>query len=363
MGWGYYGYGDYAPYVPVAEKKAKAVKHAAKLAKKAGREPLPVAILGSKITKTFWGNSWCQNLEAYSDYSNRLPRGRTYAKNGSVVDLEILPGEIKAIVAGSEPYTISISVQNLPADQWKVIKRECAGQIGSLVELLQGKLSQSVMEIVTRKGTGLFPKPKEIKMRCSCPDAAGMCKHLAAVMYGIGARLDLQPELLFKLRKLDHLELIADAGQAPLASEKTTGTKTIAANDLADMFGIEMVESSSTPESKPKTAAKGRKAKPVAVAKLSVADTAPKTSNRKRKSSKVAPTVAVETPAVVAVVATPVKKPRQTTKATTVSKSESKPAVAAKPKRAKPKTSKKSPAAVKLQSLARSAKRDPSTGQ
>ena len=206
MGWRY----DYKPYVPVAKRRAQAAKEVAKRVKK-GQAVSPVVIEGRAIVSTFWGKAWCTNLESYSDFENRLPRGRTYVRNGSVVDLKIEKGRIKALVSGSELYTVQIEITALPQKAWQVVKELCAGKIGSLVELLQGKLSNAVMGAVTDRAEGLFPKPKEIQMRCSCPDYAGMCKHLAAVMYGIGNRLDSSPELLFELRGVDHRELIEQA--------------------------------------------------------------------------------------------------------------------------------------------------------
>jgi uncharacterized Zn finger protein len=239
MGWFY----DYRPYVSVAQRRLQAQREVEKRRKK-GLVVLPITIGGRLIAKTFWGKAWCENLESYSDFENRLPRGRTYVRNGSVVHLEIQPGKIAALVSGSELYSVEITISSLPDPHWKCVKSECAGQIGSLVELLQGRLSKSVMDVVTRRGGGLFPKPAEIKMKCSCPDWAGMCKHIAAVMYGVGARLDDKPELLFLLRKVDHLELIAGAvDSAPVAAAgKSRGKKTIASGDLADVFGIEMAE-------------------------------------------------------------------------------------------------------------------------
>ena len=224
---------------------------------------LPIVIDGRVIAKTFWGKAWCDNLESYSDFENRLPRGRTYVRNGSVVHLEIQPGKISALVSGSELYSVEITISSLPDPHWKCVKSQCAGQIGSLVELLQGRLSRSVMDVVTQRGGGLFPKPAEIKMTCSCPDWAGMCKHVAAVMYGVGARLDDKPELLFLLRKVDHLELIAGAVDSAAVADaaKSRGKKTIAAGDLADVFGIEMAEAETPTEASPaiaKTPAKSR---------------------------------------------------------------------------------------------------------
>jgi hypothetical protein len=168
-----------------------------------GRTLSPVEVRGRKIATTFWGDAWCSNLEAYSDFANRLPRGRTYVRNGSVIDLQIERGRVRALVSGTSLYEVAIGMQPLPRPRWTRIKTQCAGQITSLVELLRGSLSDSVMEIVTRKGEGLFPSPREISLSCSCPDWATMCKHVAATLYGVGARLDRAPELLFTLRCVD----------------------------------------------------------------------------------------------------------------------------------------------------------------
>jgi uncharacterized Zn finger protein len=231
---------SFRPYVPVAKRRAQAAREVEKRKKK-GHAISPVQIEGRTIARTFWGKAWCDNLESYSDYDNRLPRGRTYVRNGSVVDLQIQPGKITALVSGSDLYTISIGISMLPPEHWRAVKSRCAGQIGSLVELLQGKLSRGVMDVVTAHENGLFPKPREIKLACSCPDGARMCKHVAAVLYGVGARLDHQPELLFLLRKVDHLELIAEA--VPHAGKKsTTKTKTLIESELAGVFGIELAE-------------------------------------------------------------------------------------------------------------------------
>jgi len=281
MGWGYESY--YRPYVPVAQRKAKAAREVAKR-QKAGQTVSPVKVEGLKITKTFWGNSWCQHLESYSDFANRLPRGRTYVRNGSVVDLKIEKGKITALVSGSELYDIVITISELPKSSWSAIKTQCAGQIGSLVELLQGKLSKEVMEIVTRRDTGLFPKPSEIKKRCSCPDSASLCKHLAAVLYGVGNRLDSQPELLFLLRHVDHLELIDTAGQADLGGRTAAkGKKTLAAADLSDMFGVEMAGPDSLPAPKKSKSSNSTTAFSQSTVETSVA--AKKTAARKSVSN------------------------------------------------------------------------------
>lgn len=237
MSWGQWG-----PYVSVGEKLNKAAKKAAALAKKQKREPSPVKVQGRNIAKTFWGKAWCDNLTAYQDYSNRLPRGATYVRNGSVVDLVISPKKIEAIVAGSDPYTVKIEITALDSKRWKAIRLECSESIDSLLDLLSGKLSDGVMKRLTDQKTGLFPAPREIKMSCSCPDYSSCCKHLAAVMYGIGARLDSQPELLFLLRGVDHQELVSQAIAAGNLDRELSNNASggLDSNDLGAIFGIEL---------------------------------------------------------------------------------------------------------------------------
>lgn len=228
------------PYVPVARRRQKAARAVAKLGR-SGTTLSPVTAGRGAIARTFWGKAWCQNLERYSDYSNRLPRGRTYLRNGSVIDLEIAVGTVTAQVMGSSLYRINVNIAAVQARQWQGITRDCAQSIDSLVELLQGQLSTSVMERITRPGTGLFPSPKEISFSCSCPDWAAMCKHVAATLYGVGARLDAQPELLFILRKVDATELIARAGESAPPIRKPQGAgRILDASKLADVFGIDM---------------------------------------------------------------------------------------------------------------------------
>ena len=235
----YYGF---RPYIPVAKRRANAEKSMRKLVKK-GQAVSPVKIEGRQIAKSFWGKSWCDNLECYSDYANRLPRGRTYVRNGSVVDLQIGKGEIKAQVAGSELYTVEISITPVAAARWKGICTDCAGGIDSLVELLQGRLSKAVMDRVCRTEDGLFPAPKDIELSCSCPDGAYMCKHVAAVLYGVGARLDEKPEHLFALRAVDVADLISHADQgASRPSKAPTAAKRLADDDMSALFGLEMAE-------------------------------------------------------------------------------------------------------------------------
>jgi uncharacterized Zn finger protein len=239
-------YYDWKPYVPVAKRRQQAVQKMAKL-KKQGHPIEPVVIEGRTIATSFWGKAWCDNLERYSDYANRLPRGRTYVRNGSVVDLQIGGGIVTALVSGSDIYQVKVSVAPVPTSHWSAICRDCAGSIDSLVELLQGRLSKGVMDRVCQQGSGLFPSPKDIKLSCSCPDWADMCKHVAAVLYGVGARLDARPELLFKLRHVDERDLIARAGKdIPLAKDTPKAAKILDDGDLSALFDLEMTETTTS---------------------------------------------------------------------------------------------------------------------
>jgi uncharacterized Zn finger protein len=231
------------PYVPVAERRRKAERELAKFKKK-GQSSAPVTIEGRTIATSFWGKSWCTNLERYSDYANRLPRGRTYVRNGSVVDLQIAKGEVTALVAGSSLYRIKIMIAPVKPSRWKSMCRDCAGSVDSLVELLQGRFEKGVMDRVCRAGDGLFPVPGEIELSCSCPDWADMCKHVAAVLYGVGARLDHKPQLLFVLRGVDENELIAGAGSGLALPKAAPGrAKMLDEGDVAAVFGLEMDDS------------------------------------------------------------------------------------------------------------------------
>jgi uncharacterized Zn finger protein len=237
-------WGSWKPYVSVAERRRKAEKAAAK-ARQGGASLTPIAPYRGAIAKTFWGKAWCDNLERYSDFANRLPRGRTYVRNGSVIDLKIAAGSVQATVVGSSLYQVVVTVASVPDKQWRAIRADCANSIDSLVELLQGRLSKAVMERICKPGGGLFPTPEAIKFSCSCPDWAAMCKHVAAVLYGVGARLDHQPELLFSLRQVDAQALVALPAGAGLGANALAGpaaAKVLADAELAAVFGIEMAE-------------------------------------------------------------------------------------------------------------------------
>jgi uncharacterized Zn finger protein len=231
-------FGRWAPYVPVAQRRRQAASELTRLAK-SGQGTSPVIIKGQAIATTPWGKAWCAHMEHYSDYANRLPRGRTYVRNGSVIDLQITSGQVVARVSGSSIYRTTIAVQPVPKTRWRQICADCSGSIDSLVELLQGRLSKAVMDRLCRQGDGLFPAPRDIRFDCSCPDSAAMCKHVAAVLYGVGARLDHHPELLFTLRQVEAAELLSKAGSGVL-SATVSGERTLADDDLSALFGLDM---------------------------------------------------------------------------------------------------------------------------
>lgn len=231
------------PYIPVSVRRADVLKEMNKLQKK-GKKIQPISINGKKIASSFWGKRWCDYLESFADYDNRLPRGRTYVRNGSVCHLEILPGEVEAIVSGNSLYRVSVKMKTLTMDYWQKIKDHCAGKIGSLLELLQGRLSDHVMELVADHKAGLFPDLDEIEFDCSCPDWAGMCKHVAATMYGIGARLDSRPELLFTLRGVNASDLI----NTQVSLEAASTESQLDGDGLSELFGIELDSGITFPE-------------------------------------------------------------------------------------------------------------------
>ena len=274
-------------YVPVAERRRKAQKRMDKLRKK-GEDIRPVEIQGRTIARSFWGKGWCGHLESFSDYANRLPRGRTYVRNGSVCHLDIQSGRVKAIVSGTQLYHVDISIKALKPATWESIRKRCSGQIGSMLELLQGKLSDQVMTIVTDRKKGLFPKPGEIELRCTCPDWATMCKHVAAVLYGVGSRLDSRPELLFVLRDVDAEALIAAEMTLPDAGD-VGAADSLAEDQLGAIFDIDIDSSADVapaPEGKPKKKPRAAKRPASPTPSLSPAKARPTSPSKKQPTGK-----------------------------------------------------------------------------
>jgi len=238
-------YDGFGKYITAEEKRAKAQKSIEKLQKK-NADLSPVILSGKTLAKTWWGKAWNDNLESYSDYSNRIGRGKSYVRSGAVLDLKIAPGKITALVQGSraKPYKVEIIIEPLSENTWKTITKACEGKIESLQELIDGKFPKTLAELFTVQGKGLFPAPKEISLNCSCPDWANMCKHVAAVLYGVGARLDENPELFFSLRNVNIDQLVSKAiaqnTEALLKKSDKKSKRVIENDDISAMFGIDM---------------------------------------------------------------------------------------------------------------------------
>jgi uncharacterized Zn finger protein len=252
-------------------------------------EPLSVPQGRAKLANTFWGKAWCSHLESHKDYEYRLPRGRSYLRQGSVYNLSIEPGSVSASVAGSSLYEVSVTIQPLGQSAWKSIKEDCAGQVASLLDLLAGKLGDGVLRAVADAERGLFPKPKEIRLSCTCPDHADMCKHVAAVLYGVGVKLDADPNLFFVLRSVDPSELLSNAAQETLDQAHSTDAGLLG-EDLGALFGIELDSPSPAGPKKstrkPAKASSGKTPKPRRAAATKIAKMKPSKSKAKREKPR-----------------------------------------------------------------------------
>lgn len=237
----FYGY---PKYVSVAEREEKALQTVAKL-KKSRPDLAPVSLQNNSLARTWWAKAWNKNLESYADYAYRIGRGRSYVRHRAVVHLKLETGRIEALVQGSErlPYEVQVHIKPLAKETWSALVDSCAGQIDSLAELIEGRFPKALSELFTSKGSGLFPTPEEIRMSCSCPDGAHMCKHVAAAMYSIGVRLDENPNLLFSLRGVEIEALISTAiSEKSERMLKKSGRRSarVLDDDVSSLFGIEL---------------------------------------------------------------------------------------------------------------------------
>jgi len=320
----------WAPYVPVAKRRANAAREASKLAKK-GQKLRSIQIKSRAIATSFWGLAWCESLEIYSDWANRMPRGRTYARNGSIVDLQIEPGRITALVSGSSLYKIKISIDPLNKQKWQAIRSDCAQQVSSLLDLMRGKLPDTVLARLTDPKQGMFPSPQELKLQCSCPDYATMCKHIAATLYGVGHLLDSEPGLFFKMRGVDQSELVSDALTTQTADDAMglNQRSDLAGEDLGAIFGIDLATTSdvqpavsSFEESEParkragNAKSKSNPKREAASSKSERISTPVKKATAKKVSRNSKPTTAVAHRNSTAVKAAPTKKTKSAQKRT-----------------------------------------------
>lgn len=237
MSWEYYD------YKPISKTKADSAKALEKLMKQ-NPNTSPVIIEGRKIANTWWGSAWNNNLESYADYSNRIGRGKSYVKSGMVLDLQIEAGVVTGLVLGSRksPYHITVKIDKIPDKKWNKIVEQCSHKIASMAELVEGKFPNEFAELFLQQGQGLFPSLKEIRFDCSCPDWADMCKHVAAVLYGIGARFDNDPMLFFKLRDIDFTKLlkksIDEKIDCMLKNADKKSKRVIDDADISELFGV-----------------------------------------------------------------------------------------------------------------------------
>lgn len=203
----------------------------------------PVIIEGRSIVKSWWGNAWCDNLEKYADYESRLDRGKRYVRTGAVVDLKIQKGKVLARVQGRRktPYKVEIRISPLSEERCQQIISRCGKRIDNLERLLKGDFPEELKELFLGNG-GLFPEPREISFNCSCPDWALLCKHVAAVLYGIGARFDENPLLFFELRGIDVGRFVdvtlANRVESMLANADAPSKRIIADEKWTELFGL-----------------------------------------------------------------------------------------------------------------------------
>lgn len=289
----YYGF---APYVPVAQRQAKAEKERKKLEKQ-GKHLAPVRLLhaGRTLCASWWGNAWCDNLFRFGDFENRLPRGRSYLRNGAVIDLQIEKGCVTALVQGTHLYTITISIDPLPPKIWSSLVSDCSANITSLVDLMAGRFGDTIMRRLIRSGDGLFPEKREISFDCTCPDYANVCKHVAAVLMGIGVRFDEDPTLFFTLRGVDPNALVAAvAGSLTSLDTAAVADDDLLTADTADLTNLFDIDVEPAARPKPENRPEPKSAKrAVAPAKTPSLDAKPK--NTKPKDAKPKPKPAVVT--------------------------------------------------------------------
>lgn len=193
--------------------------------------------MATQYGKTWWGQQWLNSLSKI-DNSNRLPRGKTYANNGAVKNIEIETNAISAQVQGSasRPYKVMVSVPIFTSSQKQALLEAILGNPTLLAKLLNRELPQELNKFAEEKNIPLFPKSwRDFPMKCSCPDSAVPCKHLAAVIYIIAKEIDKNPFLVFQLHDFDVL--------GEVSSRYSVGKKSgIRVNAFADFFEEKFTE-------------------------------------------------------------------------------------------------------------------------
>ncbi len=228
---------------PTMEEIRTKAARSTEQARQKGRQYEPVVLQGRTIARSWWGKAWCANLERYADFETRLPRGQRYVRSGAVVDLKIQKGKILARVQGTRrtPYKVEVRISPLSEERCQEIIERCTQRIDSLESLVSGTFPENLKDIFTGD-RGLFPTPKEISFNCSCPDWAVMCKHVAATLYGVGARLDDDPMLFFSLRGIDAMKFtdvaISNRLESMLANAEKPSSRIITSSGWNEIFGV-----------------------------------------------------------------------------------------------------------------------------
>ena len=163
------------------------------------------------IGETWWSRRWISVLESFH-MGARLGRGRSYARRGQVVSIEVGPGVVTAKVQGTRgrPYSVTIRLTPLSDEQWESATGAMASRAIFAAKLLSGEMPRNIEEAFDEAGMALLPtKVKDLRTDCSCPDWANPCKHIAAVYYLLAERFDEDPFLIFKLRGRTRDDMIA----------------------------------------------------------------------------------------------------------------------------------------------------------
>lgn len=174
------------------------------------------------IGDTWWSKRWVSVLESFG-WSNRLERGRRYARGGQVLDFKLTPGKVTARVQGSvsKPYSVIIEIKPLTGEAWTKATEEMARKAIFAAKLLAGEMPQNIEEAFKAVGVPIFPESsKDIKTDCSCPDSANPCKHIAAVYYILAEEFDRDPFMLFNLRGRTKEEITVSLRQKRAGDKK-----------------------------------------------------------------------------------------------------------------------------------------------
>lgn len=174
------------------------------------------------IGDTWWSKRWVSILDSFG-WSNRLERGRSYARKGQVIGFKLTPGKVTASVQGSasKPYSVLIEIKSFSEAEWEKAIEEMSEKAVFAAKLLAGEMPQNIEEAFKSAGMSLFPaSSKDIKTDCSCPDSANPCKHIAAVYYILAEEFDRDPFMLFNMRGRTKDEITVSLRKKRVGDEK-----------------------------------------------------------------------------------------------------------------------------------------------